>query len=81
MQNFQALGAAPPDPYASRGWGLCPQPPVSGGCPQTPKTAPHSKILATRMHEIASEYHETSSRSRSHKKCDFEDQDQIIKIM
>ena len=30
-QNFQALGAQPPDPRASGGWGLR---------PQTPKTAP-----------------------------------------
>ena len=30
MQNFRALGALPPDPRASGGWGLC---------PQTPKTA------------------------------------------
>ena len=27
MQNFQALGAPPPDPRASGGWGLCPQTP------------------------------------------------------
>ena len=35
MQNFQALGAPPPDPCASGGWGLC---------PQTPKTAPQLRI-------------------------------------
>ena len=35
MQNFQALGAPPPDPRASGGWGLC---------PQTPKTAPPLRI-------------------------------------
>ena len=35
MQNFQALGAPPPDPRASSGWGLC---------PQTPKTAPQFRI-------------------------------------
>ena len=54
MQTFQALGALPPDPRASGGWGSAPrlQPPVSGGFvsrqplasggwglrPQTPKT-------------------------------------------
>ena len=27
MQNFQALGASPPDPRASRGWGFAPRPP------------------------------------------------------
>ena len=31
MQNFRALGASPPDPRASGGWGFC---------PQTPQTAP-----------------------------------------
>ena len=39
MQNFRALGAPPPDPPASGGWGLRPQTPVSGGWglrPQTP---------------------------------------------
>ena len=28
MQNFQALGALPPDPRASGGWGLRPQTPT-----------------------------------------------------
>ena len=27
MQNLRALGALPPNPRASGGWGLCPQPP------------------------------------------------------
>ena len=27
MQNFRALGAPPPDPRASGGWGFCPQTP------------------------------------------------------
>ena len=27
MQNFRRLGAPPPDPPASDGWGLCPRPP------------------------------------------------------
>ena len=26
-QNFRALGASPPEPRASGGWGLCPQTP------------------------------------------------------
>ena len=39
-QNFRALGAPPPDPRVSGGWGLC---------PQTPKTAPHCEFLATRL--------------------------------
>ena len=29
MQNFQALGAPPPNPRASGSWGLCPQTPNS----------------------------------------------------
>ena len=42
MQNFRALGALPPHPRASSGWGLC---------PQTPQTAPpHCEFLATRLH-------------------------------
>ena len=45
MQNFQALGAPPPDPRASSGWGLGPQTPNSlrqlGALPLDPKhTAP-----------------------------------------
>ena len=42
MQNFRALGAPPPEPRASGGWGLCPQTPslrrlgVWGLRPQTP---------------------------------------------
>ena len=41
MQNFRALGAPPPDPGASGGWGLH---------PQTPNTAPpHCEFLATRL--------------------------------
>ena len=35
MQNLRALGAPPPNPRASRGWGLC---------PHTPKTAPPLRI-------------------------------------
>ena len=42
MQNFRALGAPPPDPRASGGWGICPQTPSlrqRGAFPQAPKTA------------------------------------------
>ena len=40
MQNFQALGAPPPDPCASGGWGPCPQPRASPPHPQiSPSTA------------------------------------------
>ena len=35
MQTFRALGAPPPDPRASGGWGLR---------PQTPQTAPSLRI-------------------------------------
>ena len=42
MQNFRALGAPPPGPRASGGWGLCPQTPSLS--PQTPKTAPPLRI-------------------------------------
>ena len=46
MQNFRALGAPPPDPRASGGWGLCPQIPIGlrqlGA--QTPETAPPVRI-------------------------------------
>ena len=40
MQNLRALGAPPPNPRASGGWGLF---------PQTPQTAPHCEFLATRL--------------------------------
>ena len=46
------MGAQPPDPRASGGWGFAPKPPASGGwglCPQTPNTAPHCEFLATRL--------------------------------
>ena len=49
MQNFLALGAPPPDPRASGGWGLCPQtpslqqlgasPPAAGGFAPRPPLA------------------------------------------
>ena len=44
MENFQALGALPPDPRASGGWGLRPQTPIGlrrlGAPPPDPKAAP-----------------------------------------
>ena len=44
MQNFQALGAPPPNPRASGGWGLCPQTPNSlrrlGALPPDPTKQP-----------------------------------------
>ena len=56
MQNFRALGAPPPHPRASGGWGLCPQtpslrrveasppdphwPPVAGGSAPRPPKQP-----------------------------------------
>ena len=57
MQNFRALGAPPPDPRASGGWGLCPQPPrlplASGSWglrPQTPPNSPpNCEFLAARL--------------------------------
>ena len=45
MQDFRALGAEPPDPRASGGWGqgVAPRPPlVSGGW--DPQTAPPLRI-------------------------------------
>ena len=53
MQNFQALGAPPPDARASGSWGLCPQSPVAysgwGLRPQTHKQPSHCEFLATRL--------------------------------
>ena len=43
MQNFRALGAPPPDPRASGGWGLCPQTPSHrqlGASPPDPHWSP-----------------------------------------
>ena len=52
-QNFQALGATPPDPRASSGWGLCPQTPVPTAAgvfaPTPPNTASHCEFLAMRL--------------------------------
>ena len=45
MQNFQALGAPPPNPRASGGWGFC---------PQTPKSTPlNCEFLATCLPRFA----------------------------
>ena len=49
MQNFQALGAPPPIPRASGGWGLCPQTPNSlhrlgAPPPDPPKQPPQLRI-------------------------------------
>ena len=38
MQNFQALGAPPPDPRASSTGGFAPKPQVSGSWGLRPKT-------------------------------------------
>ena len=44
MQNFRALGAPPPEPCASGGWGLCPQTPslrrLGAPPPDPPNTPP-----------------------------------------
>ena len=46
MQNFRALGAPPPHPRASGGWGFAPKPPAPIGLrrlrapPQDPKNSP-----------------------------------------
>ena len=68
MQNFRALGALPPNPHASGGWGLCRETPASGGwglrpqtpiglrwlgAPTTPKLAPpHCEFLAMRLKDV-----------------------------
>ena len=49
MQNFQALGAPPPNPRASGSWGLCPQTPNSlqrlgAPPPDPPKQPPQLRI-------------------------------------
>ena len=46
MQNLRALGAPPPHPSASGGWGLC---------SQAPKTAPtpECEFLATRLNMVS----------------------------
>ena len=40
MQNFRALGAPPPDPLASGGWGLCPQTQLPEASPPDPRWPP-----------------------------------------
>ena len=53
MQNFRVLGAPPPDPRASGGWGLCPQTPslwqLGAPPPDPPNSPPHCEFLATRL--------------------------------
>ena len=43
-QNFRALGAPPPNPRASGGWGLCPKTPIGrrrlGDPPPDPQNSP-----------------------------------------
>ena len=73
MQNFRALGALPPDPRASGGWGLCPQTPslplASGGWglrPQTPQTAPpiaNFWLRAWKKYNIPNKMHASKSES------------------
>jgi len=63
----QRLGASPPVPLASGGWGLCPKSPSSDGwdsppdlqwpsaagiCPQTPNKPFHREILATPLFRL-----------------------------
>ena len=52
MYNFRALGAPPPDPRASSGWGFCPQTPSfrqQGASHPDPHISPppYCEILAT----------------------------------
>ena len=50
-QDFRALGAPPPNPRASGGWGLCPHTPSLrwlGASPQDP----HWEFLATRLDSL-----------------------------
>ena len=54
MQNFQALGAPPPDPRASGGWELC---------PQTPKTAPSIANFWLRASTLCTVYNHMGFRS------------------
>ena len=46
MQNFRALGAPPPDPRASGGWGLCPQTPSLRQLGASPPDPPNSPPIA-----------------------------------
>ena len=51
MQNFRALGALPPGPSVSGGWGLCPQTPSLrqlGAPPPDPHWPPAAGGLAPR---------------------------------
>ena len=58
MQNFQALGAPPPDPRTSDCWRLCPQTPNSlwrlGAPPPDPQDSPPNReFLAARLPHFA----------------------------
>ena len=68
MQNFRALGALPPDPCASGGWGLCPQTPSLlqlGAEPPDPQNSfPHCEFLATRLYQYAQFFHNFVFRSK-----------------
>ena len=52
---FRVLVDPTPTPYASGGWGSCPQTPIASGgwgiCSQTPQRLSHCRFLATRLHE------------------------------
>jgi len=41
-KNRRALGARPPDPLASGGWGLCPQTPIGLRRLRAPPPDPHN---------------------------------------
>ena len=58
MQNFQALGAPPPNPRVSGGWEFCPQTPNSlrllGALPPDPQNSPlNCEFLATCLPRFA----------------------------
>ena len=59
MQNFQELGAPPPDPRASGGWGLCPQTPNS----LDPQTEPSLRISGYASATLCTVYNYMSFRS------------------
>ena len=57
MQNFRALGAQPPDPHASGGWGICLQTPRLPKQPlatrltrSEPLDVPKSMLLKIKVH-------------------------------
>ena len=64
MQNFRALGAPPPDPRGSGGWGLCPKTPIGLrrlDAPPPPNTAPQLRISGYAPAQYSSAF--------SHEKC------------